>query len=52
MTASEPLVTVTMPLYNAIPYLPQAVESILAQTHTDFRFLIVNDGSTMGPPIT
>lgn len=39
-------VTVVMPVYNAIPYLPEAVESILAQTHQDFDFLIIDDGST------
>ena len=38
--------TVGMPVYNAMPYLPEAVESILGQTLRDFRFLIVNDGST------
>jgi len=38
--------TVGMPVYKAMPYLPEAVESILRQTYTDFRFLIVDDGST------
>lgn len=44
MTA--PLVTVVMPVKNGFPYLPQAVESILAQSCGDFEFLIVDDGST------
>jgi len=35
-----------MPVYNAEPYLAEAVESILSQTFTDLEFLIVNDGST------
>ena len=38
--------TVALPVYNAMPYLPEAVESILGQTLRDFQFLIVNDGST------
>ena len=47
MTASSsPLVTVLMPVYNAAPYLAEAVESILSQTLTDFEFLVVDDGST------
>jgi GT2 family glycosyltransferase len=39
-------VTVLMPVYNAERYLKLAIESILAQTFSDFEFLIVNDGST------
>jgi len=42
----KPIVTLVMPVYNAMPYLRQAVESILAQTYSEFRFLIVDDGST------
>lgn len=41
-----PNVTVLMPVYNAAPYLREAIESILYQTYTDFEFLIINDGST------
>jgi glycosyltransferase involved in cell wall biosynthesis len=42
----QPLVTVAMPVYNGMPYLPKAVESILAQSFEDFECLIANDGST------
>jgi glycosyltransferase involved in cell wall biosynthesis len=35
-----------MPVYNAEPYLEDAVESILTQTFRDFEFLIFDDGST------
>lgn len=45
MTSSVPLVTVLMPVYNAAPYLEQAIRSILEQTFEDFEFLIINDGS-------
>ena len=38
--------TVAMPVYNAMPYLPSAIKSILEQTYSDFRFIIINDGST------
>jgi glycosyltransferase involved in cell wall biosynthesis len=41
-------ISVVMPTYNAMPYLQESVESILAQTFTNFEFLIVNDGSTDG----
>lgn len=41
-------ITVLMPVYNAEAYLAQAVDSILAQTFTDFELLVINDGSTDG----
>ena len=43
-----PSITVFMPVYNALPYLKDAVESIRRQTLADWRFLIVDDGSTDG----
>jgi glycosyltransferase involved in cell wall biosynthesis len=41
-------VTVLISVYNGMPYLPEAVGSILKQTLQDFRLLIINDGSTDG----
>ncbi len=43
-----PLVSVIMPVFNGEKYLAEAIESILAQTFTDFELLIVDDGSTDG----
>lgn len=42
------LVDVVMPVYNAATYLQFSIESILQQTFTDFRFIIVDDWSTDG----
>ena len=42
------LLTVSLPVYNAMPYLPAAVESILGQSYRDFEFLIIDDGSSDG----
>jgi hypothetical protein len=42
---SNPRITVLMTVYNGMPYIGAAVESILSQTFTDFEFLIINDGS-------
>lgn len=41
-------VTVGLNVYNGMPYLPEAVDSLLNQTLEDFRLVIVNDGSTDG----
>jgi Glycosyl transferase family 2 len=43
MTA--PLVSVLMTSYNRERFIPAAIESVLAQTFTDFELLIVDDGS-------
>jgi len=40
--------TVLLPVYNGMPYLPEAVDSVLAQTFADFRLLVLDDGSTDG----
>lgn len=42
------LVTVLMPVYNAMPYLPAAIDSILNQSEKKIIFLIIDDGSTDG----
>ena len=40
--------SVVMPVHNALPYLDEAVASILAQSHADFEFVIGDDASTDG----
>ncbi len=41
-----PTVSVIMPAYNAAATLPRALDSLLAQTYTDWEAVLVNDGST------
>lgn len=41
-----PKVSVVIPCYNLGEYLDEAVESVLAQTFSDYEILIINDGST------
>ena len=41
-----PLISVIVPIYNAENYLHRCLDSILAQTFTDFELILVNDGST------
>jgi len=46
MTNKNPKVSVLMPNYNCEKYLPEAIESILGQSFTDFEFIIIDDGSS------
>jgi glycosyltransferase involved in cell wall biosynthesis len=41
-----PRVSVLMSVYNSERYLRDAIDSILAQTFTNFEFIILDDGST------
>ena len=43
---TESRVTVLMTVYNGERFLRQAIDSILAQTMRDFRFLIIDNAST------
>jgi len=36
-----PKVTVLMPVYNGEKYIREAIDSILAQTFTDFELIVV-----------
>ena len=42
----QPLVSVIVPLYNAAPYISEALESIVASTYRPIEVIVVNDGST------
>ncbi|MFO7718610.1 MAG: glycosyltransferase, partial [Desulfohalobium sp.] len=43
---SHPPISVLLPTYNAAATLPAALDSLLAQTRTDFEIVAVDDGST------
>ncbi len=47
-SAGDPRVSVVLPVYNHLRFLPEAIGSILAQTYRDFELVIVNDGSSDG----
>ncbi len=41
-----PRISVLMPVYNGMPYIPEAVESVLAQDEQDWELVISDNGST------
>ena len=40
-----PTISVIVPVYKVEPYIHQCIDSILAQTYTDFELILVDDGS-------
>src|SRR5689334_15893775 len=47
-SAMLPTVSVLLPMYDRAGYLPAAIESVLAQSFTDFELIVVDDGSSDG----
>ena len=45
MTNSTPAISVLMPVYNAGRFLVPALDSILAQTFSDFELIVLDGGS-------
>lgn len=45
MENKDPIISVIVPVYKVEAYLSKCIDSILAQTFTDFELLLVDDGS-------
>lgn len=47
-STKRPLISVVMPLYNAERFVGESIESLLAQTLSDFELIVIDDCSTDG----
>ncbi len=51
MTSTIPELSIIVPVYRVEAYLAKCVESIIAQTVTDWELILINDGSPDACPI-
>ena len=42
------MLSVILPVYNGLPFLRAAMDSVLHQSFTDFELIVINDGSSDG----
>lgn len=45
MGSGDALISIVVPVYGTEAYLPQCVESLLAQTHSHLELILIDDGS-------
>ena len=45
MNNKTPSLSIIMPVYNVERYLREAVDSVIAQTFTDWELILIDDGS-------
>ena len=49
--SATPRVSVIMPAYNVAAYIGETLESVFAQTYSDYEIIVVNDGSPDTPEL-
>ena len=49
-TVDSPLISVIIPVYNVEKYLRQCLDSVLAQTYSNYEVILVDDGSSDRSP--
>jgi hypothetical protein len=51
MSANDPLISVAIPAYNAAACIGPTLDTVFAQTFTNFEVIVVNDGSPDTPAL-
>ena len=46
--SSNIIISIIVPIYNALPYLEQCIKSILSQSFSEFELILIDDGSVDG----
>ena len=49
--STPPRVSVIVPAYNTAPFIAETLDSVFAQSMTDFEVIVVNDGSPDTPAL-
>jgi len=44
----NPVVSVVTPFFNTVPYLAECIESVLAQSYSQFEYILLDNCSTDG----
>lgn len=47
----DKLVSVIMPMHNSVRFMEEAIDSVIAQTYTNWELLIIDDASTDDSPL-
>ena len=48
MVSVNCLVSIIVPIFNVEDYLPQCIDSLIAQSHSNIEIILIDDGSTDG----
>lgn len=48
ISSANPLISIILPVYNVMPYIEEAVNSVIHQKYENLEIILIDDGSTDG----